>query len=352
MDVGLVCDCCGAFNALGVNTCTSCTAGLSLDTRDLAPGSNSAPLEDAPFGENTQAYGGPEDEDFDDDDDDFNNDDPTDAGSAAKVQICATCDAEITGSNRFCGACGTPVGAPTAPAAGPQAAPTSGGTGKKTLFFSSIQAAKAKLVLIKGEGNDGESYSLAGEDHHIGRSDADIIFEEDEFLSPTHANFFYQNGKLVVQDENSTNGVYLRIRNACPLKHDDYFLVGEQVIHVRRHAADPGLKATEDGTYLYASPRRACNFEVIQVLQGGAEGIKFLSSNDTVTLGREENDINFPDDPFISGHHAQVSFEDDALTLTDTGSKNGTFVRITEDTPLAHGDYVFMGQQLLRVEIV
>jgi pSer/pThr/pTyr-binding forkhead associated (FHA) protein len=87
-----------------------------------------------------------------------------------------------------------------------------------------------------------------------------------------------------------------------------------------------------------------------------------------VVLGRDGNDINFPDDPFISGRHAQVGIDgsgatpDDAgesvsrweIVLQDLGSKNGTFVRIRpgKDTPLAHGDYVFMGQQLLRVEIV
>ena len=40
------------------------------------------------------------------------------------------------------------------------------------------------------------------------------------------------------------------------------------------------------------------------------------------------------------------------MLLTDLGSKNGTFLRIRQDTTLSHGDYVFMGQQLLRVEIV
>ena len=39
------------------------------------------------------------------------------------------------------------------------------------------------------------------------------------------------------------------------------------------------------------------------------------------------------------------------MTLTDLGSKNGTFVRINDESPLDHGDYVFLGQQLLRVEI-
>jgi pSer/pThr/pTyr-binding forkhead associated (FHA) protein len=39
------------------------------------------------------------------------------------------------------------------------------------------------------------------------------------------------------------------------------------------------------------------------------------------------------------------------FTVNDLGSKNGTFVRITDESPLEHGDYVFLGQQLLRVEI-
>jgi pSer/pThr/pTyr-binding forkhead associated (FHA) protein len=71
-----------------------------------------------------------------------------------------------------------------------------------------------------------------------------------------------------------------------------------------------------------------------------------------VSIGRESNDINFPDDPFISGHHAQVSYAEGRLNLTDLGSKNGTFLRVNEESRLEHGDYVFMGQQLLRVEIV
>ncbi len=339
MDLGLVCDGCGAFNELGIGSCGSCSARLSLDSHEAPP-----PLEAPPFEESTQAYS-PSQEEF------AADDEPTDSNAKAPApESCATCGAMIASGNRFCGACGTPVGVP-APVAPRSSAPSSG-SGKKTLFFSSIQAAKAKLVLIKGEGHDGESYSLAGDDHRIGRTDADIIFEEDEFLSPTHANFFYVEGNLYVKDEGSTNGVYLRIRDTCPLENENYFLVGEQVIQVRQVPSDPGLTATEDGTYLYASPRRQAKFELIQILHGGAQGIKHPALNDVVSLGREDNDVNFPDDPFISGHHAQVTGQGQALTLTDLGSKNGTFVRITKETPLSHGDYVFMGQQLLRVEIV
>lgn len=324
MDVGLVCDGCSAFNAMGTSTCARCHSSLSLsDDQDAETSSDAiATLV------------------LDSQEDDANS--------------CSMCGANVTGANRFCGACGNPLhrDAPIPRTPTPMLATGKSGSSKKTLFFSSIQAAKAKLVLIKGEGNDGESYALAGNDHRIGREDADIVFDEDPFLSPTHANFFYVAGRLVVKDEDSVNGVYLRIRGAHPIQFDDFFLIGEQVMQVRPVRVDGALTPTDDGTYLYSSPRRPARFELIQILQGGAIGLAHRASSDVVAMGRESNEINFPDDPFISGRHAQVAMQGDALTLSDLGSKNGTFVRITKETPLEHGDYVFMGQQLLRVEIV
>ena len=39
------------------------------------------------------------------------------------------------------------------------------------------------------------------------------------------------------------------------------------------------------------------------------------------------------------------------LVLTDLDSKNGTFFKIEGEHELVHGNYIFMGRQLLRVEI-
>ena len=78
----------------------------------------------------------------------------------------------------------------------------------------------------------------------------------------------------------------------------------------------------------------------------------YRSRADTISIGREGNDVNFLDDPFISGRHAQITMGGDGqVMLTDLGSKNGTFVRIHDEAPLGHGEYVFLGQQLLRVEV-
>ena len=133
----------------------------------------------------------------------------------------------------------------------------------------------------------------------------------------------------------------------------DSFLIGEQVLRVELPPPEgAGMGPDVDGTFVFASPRSPTRLRLVQLLRGGDTGLVFNAIRDIAVIGRENNDINFPDDPFISGKHAQVTFADSALTLTDLGSKNGTFLRIRQEAALGHGDYVFMGQQLLRVEIV
>ncbi|MCG8416863.1 MAG: FHA domain-containing protein [Proteobacteria bacterium] len=220
------------------------------------------------------------------------------------------------------------------------------------MFFGAMQGARAKLVVIKGDGMDGVSFTLAGDEHLVGRSDTPILFGDDSFISPLHANFYYNSGNLIVRDENSTNGVYIRIRSSVQIRFSDRFLVGEQVLEVRSPPKNQGPEAMADGTYFFASPPHPTHFRIVQALLGGASGMVYHARKPAVNIGREGNDINFPDDPFISGQHAQVSLEGNQLTLTDLDSKNGTFQRINGEHVLQHGDYVFMGQQLLRVEIV
>lgn len=234
----------------------------------------------------------------------------------------------------------------------PGKTPISPRTTKRTMFFGAMQAARAKLVLIRGDGHDGVSFSLAGKEHIAGRRDAPLLFEDDPFISPTHANFYYRDAELVVSDEKSVNGIYIRIQGAVRIQFGDRFLVGEQVLEVQYSPEDPEPEPTADGTYFFASPRRPAHFYVVQALRGGATGLGYRAQRPVVSIGREDNDINFPDDPFISGHHAQISMNEDQLNLIDLDSKNGTFLRINGERVLHHGDYVFMGQQLLRVEIV
>ena len=42
---------------------------------------------------------------------------------------------------------------------------------------------------------------------------------------------------------------------------------------------------------------------------------------------------------------------DGKFLLTDFDSRNGTYLRLKTEKALAHGDYVFIGKKLLRVEL-
>lgn len=126
--------------------------------------------------------------------------------------------------------------------------------------------------------------------------------------------------------------------------------MGEQILRIEK------LEKTEftpkaDGTYRYGTPMTSAYFRIVQVLRGGDTGMAFRPQTNMISIGREGNDLNFPVDPFISGHHAQITTENEKITLTDLDSKNGTFVKIKDESELFDGDFVFLGQQLFRVEM-
>jgi pSer/pThr/pTyr-binding forkhead associated (FHA) protein len=278
---------------------------------------------------------------------------------------CTKCDTEIAPGNRFCPNCGTRVVVPSFDVqtrVGPRPSgvePVRSGavrpppkSGRSTLFFGgAMQAARAKLTLIRGDGEDGVSFTLAGQEHLAGRGDCPISFPDDPFLSPTHANFIYAHNQLIVRDEGSLNGIYVRISGMSELDPGGTILIGEQVLTVEP-APMPEDVPDQDGTYFSASIARPAVFEIRQHLRGGQIGWVYRPEGEVVSLGREGNDINFPEDPFISGHHAELKLSAGVLSVTDLGSRNGTFIRINGARVLKHGDYVFLGQQLLRVEIV
>ncbi len=370
MDVGLVCDQCSAFNAMGVQHCIRCSSPVALDAFEfdartsVGPGPARTPGEEPTFAPTPSAQRAavepvpparprpPTAE-------------QAPAAPPPELHPCPVCGEHVIAGHRFCGNCGTrmpdaefgpssraaPAGA-RPPAAVPAAAPATGDkSGRRTMYFGAIQAARAKLTLIRGDGMDGVSFNLAGEEHLAGRVDVPLLFPDDPFLSPVHCNFFYREGQLIVRDEASINGVYVRIAGSRQVAFGARCLVGEQLLEIARGdlASDDALG---DGTYFFASPRRPSKLRVVQHLRGGDTGRGLRASSDVITIGREGNDLDFPDDPFISGHHARITWDGEHVILTDLGSKNGTFLRIAGEQPLVHGDYVFMGQQLLRVEVV
>ena len=255
----------------------------------------------------------------------------------AKNYVCRSCSTPVPMGHKFCGRCGAAM-PPEIVAA-------------RTQFFGQLQVpGRAKLILIRGEGVEGLSYQLNAEQHIVGRN-GQLVFSDDPFVSSRHANLFYRSGKLVVRDEGSLNGVYWRMGEAgIEVLPGDSFLAGEQLFRVEG-APRPNDGPAPDGTYFYTSPKHQTQFKIVQVLEAGASGMAVCARGQTLQIGREGSDLNFPTDLFMSAAHCKVTEEGGKMTLTDLKSRNGTFVRLKAEKELGHGDYVFIGRKLLRVEI-
>jgi pSer/pThr/pTyr-binding forkhead associated (FHA) protein len=254
----------------------------------------------------------------------------------AKNFLCRSCSTQVPMGHKFCGRCGAAVPPEILNA--------------RTQFFGQLQMpGKAKLILIRGEGVEGLSYQLNAEQHIVGRN-GQLVFPDDPFVSPKHANLFYRNNKLVVRDEGSLNGVFLRVRGTVDVESGDEFLAGEQLFIVES-PPKIGDGPSPDGTYFYTSPKHQFMFRVTQILQGGARGMSVLARTNALQMGREGGDLNFPNDLYMSASHCKIEEAGGKLTLTDLNSRNGTYLRIKDERELAHGDYLFMGRKLLRVEI-
>lgn len=255
----------------------------------------------------------------------------------ARNYVCRSCASGVPTGHKFCGRCGEPVPPDILSA--------------RTLFFGDMQnPAKAKLILIRGEGMDGVSYHLNAAEHIAGRKSGAILFPEDNYLSPRHANFFYDEGRLHVRDEGALNGVFIRLKEPAVLEDGDVFLAGEELFRIELREI-VGETTSADHTHFFASPRPAAAGRVVQVFEGGRTGIVHSPRDGAVTIGREQCNLNFPNDRFISGRHCRVDLSATTATVTDMQSRNGTYVRVKGQRELTHGDYLFVGRQLLRVEI-
>jgi pSer/pThr/pTyr-binding forkhead associated (FHA) protein len=209
-------------------------------------------------------------------------------------------------------------------------------------------------VLVNRDGSDGQRYPLAGEYIVVGRAGSDIAFDDDRFLARQHARLERgSDGAVRVHPLDTMNGVFRKSDAPVDLVDGTTVLVGREVLRYERVDPDE-IKLTplvRHGVALFGSPPREPWGRFVQLVpSGGYRDVRHLVG-DEVVLGREEGDIVFRDDAFMSRRHAAVTWDGKRAQITDLGSSNGTFVRITGPTALKHGDHVRMGDQLLRIEL-
>ncbi len=76
-----------------------------------------------------------------------------------------------------------------------------------------------------------------------------------------------------------------------------------------------------------------------------------LHHGDTITVGASaEAEFCLKDDPYVSRKHCTLRFTGDYAEIEDSGSSNGTYLRIEEATPIPNGSVILVGKHLLRIE--
>lgn len=254
-------------------------------------------------------------------------------------RICTNCQAVVPKGHHFCGRCGA------------QYYEDGQAPADETLYFGAMMVpGRAKLILIKGEGLEGLSYHLNATEHLAGSASGVVLFPDDAYLSKRHATFLYRDNILYLRDEGSQNRTFLRVRKPRKLQDGDLIRVGEQLLRVELLDLKSEYPMHEE-TLMYVSPAKNYQFRLMHILDGGKPGAAYCSVNNDLLIGRQGCDVNFNGDRHVSPKHARVYWQDGAPVLEDLASMNGTYVNTHGEERLAHGDYVQVGSELLRVEI-
>ena len=213
----------------------------------------------------------------------------------------------------------------------------------------------ARVVVVRRDGSEGESFVFSNESLTIGRNQGEIRFPPDSFISPAHARIDRKAKGVELHDLSSRNGVYVRILAPQAVYPGDHFLLGHQLVRLDNLEGEE-LEAAPDanGVRAFGTPLEPAWGKLVLIGVGGvAADVYYLRGTQTV-FGRESGDILFPSDAFLSRRHARIRMElrNDAMSvmLEDLGSANGTYLRLRGSAVLGTGDMFRVGDQLFRVQ--
>ena len=255
----------------------------------------------------------------------------------------------------FCQFCGARLAGGPEEGRGSAYGPAPGAANPPPQYSPPEARVEARLVVIGQDGKPGRDYPIVDDQTDIGREEGSIVLANDPYVGPRHARLTRRNGRFFVRDLESVNGVYVRLRGAERLQHGDLVLIGLEVLRFEVVSdAEKGLSpAVERGTQIFGSPSAARHMRLCQRTVEGVTRDVYYPTRDEAVVGREQGDIVFTNDPFMSRRHAAITREpsNGTFSLRDFGSSNGTYLAIRSERELTPGDHVRIGQHLFRLDV-
>ena len=267
---------------------------------------------------------------------------PPATASQPAMRRCPSCGSDVPPTFRFCGTCGFRMDEGSAPNPMPTGPAPGMGMGAP---MAMPQRSRLSMTLIRPDGSEGGTHDLRPGENKLGRSFGPV-FENDGYLSPVHAQLDIRGQTAMVRDLDSLNGVFVKMTQEEELQSGQIIRIGQELL---RFELIPAPEPTADGTELMGSPNPGYWGKLTVIIGRDVTGAAFPLLGDSVTLGRERGEINFPDDGYVSGLHARITLRDNRVYLADLGSSNGTFVKVNGERAVGHDSYVLLGQQLFRL---
>ncbi|AGC46037.1 FHA domain-containing protein [Myxococcus stipitatus DSM 14675] len=247
------------------------------------------------------------------------------------MEYCPRCDTENPRDATVCRACGSPLR-----------------SGTMVMAVASLSSRpQVSIRVVRADGGPESVVRMLRDTLTCGQQ-GEIPLPDDPFIMPVQMRFFFSGSRLAVEDVGGANGVFVRLRQEREVSPGGELRLGRQ-----RLVLEPIPTATQGpgGTQVWGSPDPGYRLRLIQILEGGLRGAAYPLREGDNLLGREQGDLTFPTDGFVSGRHAVLQVRQDRLTVRDVGSSNGTFIRLAGPTFVDNGDHYLIGRQLLRVEI-
>jgi pSer/pThr/pTyr-binding forkhead associated (FHA) protein len=223
-----------------------------------------------------------------------------------------------------------------------------------------LTTAAASLVRLRRDGTDGIRLPLREGTQSIGSEDCDIILLDDAWIDPYHADITVNTDTIAVQDNGSLNGVYVAIAEPVPIEHGDCFMIGQNVLQFESLTEDSmPLRSEDEDTLPAGSPCPEMLWgRLVTLMENGDHGEAHLLQDECTLLGRSAQTpadqkgpsvICYEDDGYVSALHARIVRTNLGAVVEDTGSSNGTFVRIKTTAHLGHGDRLLIGHHVFRL---
>ena len=165
-------------------------------------------------------------------------------------------------------------------------------------------AGAATLVVHRGSGNPHRKPLEIGQELIIGREKRAgvIAFPQDHYLTPLHARFFWRGRRLVVEDLNTLNKVFSRVREPADLREGDRIRVGNHVFRFELvHRSEEDLqeltRANEQrGVLILGTKGEEARARLIVRLDTGLRGKEYFIGPGAIVIGREKGTHNFRND--------------------------------------------------------